>query len=59
MIAPLHSTSEWRPRLKSAGDPINAGSFHTWARLTTFWWAPGRIGEIVRLRAHAQANVET
>lgn len=55
MIAPHHSTSEWRPRLKSAGDPMNGGCFTDW----TFWPASAASGEIVRLRAHTQANVRT
>ncbi len=58
MIAPLHSTSEWRPRLKSAGDPINGGLFDACAPLTALV-GTGRIGEIVRLRASTQANIGT
>lgn len=33
MIAPHHSTSERRPRLKSAGAPINGGCFTDGRRL--------------------------
>lgn len=33
MIAPLHATSESRPRLKSAGDPIKGGCFADGRRL--------------------------
>lgn len=59
MIAPVRSTFEWRPRLKSAGDPINGGCFRMVAGLMALVASFGRVGEIVRLRAHTQANVAT
>lgn len=44
MIAPHHSTSEWRQRLKSAGDPINGGYFMDGRRLDGLLAGFGRIG---------------
>lgn len=43
MIAPRHSTSEWRLRFKSAGDPINGLCFNDGGRLD---------GPFGRLRPH-------
>lgn len=59
MIAPLRSTSEWGPRLKSAGDPITGGCFTDGRGLMDLLAGFGRIREIVRLRAHMQANAQT
>lgn len=44
MIAPFHSTSDWRPRLTSAGDPINGGCFTDRRRLDGLLAGFGRIG---------------
>lgn len=59
MIAPLRSTSEWCPRLKSAGDPVTAAVSRIAAGSMDLLAGFGRIGEIVRLRAHTQGNVWT
>lgn len=59
MIAPPHSASEWRPRLKSAGAPINGDCFTDGRGLIDLLAGFGRVGEILRLRAHTQANVRT
>lgn len=44
MIAPHHSISEWRQRLKSAGEPINGGCFTDGRRLDGLLAGFGRIG---------------